>query len=509
MPVLRLDLRCLKEAVIYHGQVISEDFTPSSSEPPRPQTEDDLKGDDLKHYEAEIEAMNLILISIPNDIYNYVDACTTKQAMWQRVERLMQGTVQNKVDSETRFNNEFDQFVAEQGEALVLVYNHFSQLMNDLERNGIKFPIVTVNTKFLNCLQPEWLKYVTQVRLENFLTEDSYDDLFDYLSQYDKLVNASGAKKLEKSHDPLALVAHTGSSSRNPSPYYVTHPSLVVDYDDDYQGDTFQNNYEDPLIFEMMLLARAITQRLSNPINNLLRTSSNTRNQVIVQGEFCEKGHYARNFPKPKVRDSKYFMEQMLLAKQDEAGVTLTDEQNDFLVADTTRMEEIKELSANICLMARIQPANINSDAGPSYDSACLSEVQNTSTSFVTLLFAKDNHEQKYLKQPKIINNTIGDGQIDSNIIFDEPNVDVNSGSVEYDNNVQASYELEQLARNAYKEAEKQQINANKAERKAKRLEKDLQTQFIRDRDIIRDLEQQRDKLQLSVVELKRQIMEL
>nr|GFB34298.1 hypothetical protein [Tanacetum cinerariifolium] len=58
----------------------------------------------------------------------------------------------------------------------------------------------------------------------------------------------------------------------------------------------------------------------------------------------------------------------MLLAKQDEAEVTLTNEQNDFLVADATRIEEIKELSVNICLMARIQPANINSDVGPSYD---------------------------------------------------------------------------------------------------------------------------------------------
>ncbi|GJY32742.1 integrase, catalytic region, zinc finger, CCHC-type containing protein [Tanacetum coccineum] len=48
-----------------------------------------------------------------------------------------------------------------------------------------------------------------------------------------------------------------------------------------------------------------------------------------------------------------------------------------------------------------------------------------------------------------------------------------------------------------------------KADSKARRLEKDLQNQFIRDRDIIRDLEQKRDNLQLSVVELKRQIVEL
>ncbi|GJU87047.1 hypothetical protein Tco_1294593 [Tanacetum coccineum] len=67
-------------------------------------------------------------------------------------------------------------------------------------------------------------------------------------------------------------------------------------------------------------------------------------------------------------------MEQMLLAKQDEAGVVLTDEHNDFLFADASRMEEIEELSANICLMATIQPTNFDSNEGPSYDSAFLSE---------------------------------------------------------------------------------------------------------------------------------------
>nr|GEW42670.1 hypothetical protein [Tanacetum cinerariifolium] len=172
---------------------------------PRLQKEEDLRGDDLKHYEAEIEIMNLILISIPNDIYNSVDACTAAKAMWQRVEQR--------------------------------------------------------------------------------LIEDSYDDLFDYLQQFEKLVNASRAKKLEKSHDPLALVAHTGSSSRTSSPYYVTHPSFVVDYNDDYQRDTVQNNSNDPLTSAMILLARAITQSFSNPTNNRLRTSSNTINQAIVQGE--------------------------------------------------------------------------------------------------------------------------------------------------------------------------------------------------------------------------------
>ncbi|GJR15174.1 retrovirus-related pol polyprotein from transposon TNT 1-94 [Tanacetum coccineum] len=464
------------------------------------------EGDALLHYDAEMELMNLILLSIPNDIYN--------------------------------------SFVAEPGEALVSVYNRFAQLMNDLERNDMHFPI---------------------------------------------------SKEVRKSHDPLALVAHTGSSSRNTSSYYVTHPTSVVDYEDEYQQDDVHTNSEDPLTSAMLLLARAITQKFSTPTNNRLRTSSNTRNQAIIQGdrvniqsrnsgnagrnnrrayvqeEIVEgsnapnetgnvqrtlrtsssgntstvqcyncsgKGHYARNCPKPRVRDSKYFMEQMLLAKQDEAGVILTDEQNDFLFADASRMEEIEELSANICLMARIQPADNTSDAGPSYDSAFISEVQSSSNN--------ENEEQMYPTHTKIINSTIGDDQIDSDIIFDSPNGNVNSGSIEKDTHVPDLCALEQLARNAYQEAEKQQIFAQKvqkqnttltsqlelykervrvleningdnnylnefleADKRAKHFSQQAQSQFVRDRDIIRDLEKQRDKLDLDVKDYKRQNEEL
>ncbi|GJY38727.1 integrase, catalytic region, zinc finger, CCHC-type containing protein [Tanacetum coccineum] len=360
------------------GPYVFRNITPTGSTIPRLQDVEDLQGDDLLYYDAETELMNMILPSIPNEIYNSVDSCKTTKEMWDRVERLMRGTIQNQVNREMRFTNEIDQFVAEPGESLVSVYNRFAQLMNDLERNNMKFPTVSVNINFLNSLQPEWLKY--------------------------KLVNASRAKKLEKSHDPLALVAHTVSSSRNTSSYYVTHHSSVVDYDEEYEQDDVHNHYEDPLASAM--LNQTVVQ--GDRVNSQSRNSGNVRRNnrpAYVQEEVVEgmnatyetanvqrivrtptpgntstgqcynrggKGHYARNCPKPRIHDSKYFMEQMLLAKQDEAGVILTDEQNDFLFADASRMEEIEELRANICLMARIQPADQNSDDEPSYESAFL-----------------------------------------------------------------------------------------------------------------------------------------
>nr|GFB43841.1 hypothetical protein [Tanacetum cinerariifolium] len=224
----------------------------------------------------------------------------------------------------------------------------------------------------------------------------------------------------EKSHDPLVLVAHTGSSPKTTSPYYATHPSSVVDYDKDYQGDALQNNSEDPLTSAMILLAHAITHRFSNPTNNRLRNSSNTRTQANVQGDRVNIQSRSSSNDGRNTRRS-YVQEEIIKAKQDEVGVTLTDEHNNFLFADASRMEEIEELNANICLMARIQPLKFNSDEGTSYDFAFLSE----------------------------------------------------------------------------------------GDRKARQFKEESRSQLIHDRDIIRDLEQQRDKLELFVVELKRQIVEL
>ncbi|GKB83114.1 hypothetical protein Tco_0950009 [Tanacetum coccineum] len=124
------------------------------------------ESDDLKQYEANIEAMNLILISIPNDIYNYVDACQNAKEIWDRVKRLMQGTELSKIEMESRFINEFDKFTSGAGDSLSSVFNRFSQL-------------------------PNWYKYVTNVCLSKNLAEDPYDALFDYLQQYEGIVNAS------------------------------------------------------------------------------------------------------------------------------------------------------------------------------------------------------------------------------------------------------------------------------------------------------------------------------
>ncbi|GJR37822.1 hypothetical protein Tco_1213506 [Tanacetum coccineum] len=221
----------------------------------------------------------------------------------------------------------------------------------------------------------------------------------------------------------------------------------------------------------MILLARAVTQKFSTPTNNHLRSSSNTRNQVVVQDSQVDiqtknagysgnanknarrqnknqvfnagNGSDESNQIKPKVRDAKYFREQMLLAMKDEAGSNLTNEENDFML-DNSYGEDLEELTAAVMLMARLQPADDNAENVPSYNAKAVSEVNASSKV----------HEQVSHVKRKTIIQTTDDDQIDSSIIFDDPFMENNDGMPGHDSNVHDEYhDIKMLAYNVQKEA--------------------------------------------------------
>ncbi|GKF25165.1 hypothetical protein Tco_0081059 [Tanacetum coccineum] len=179
-----------------------------------------------------------------------------------------------------RLMDEFDKFAAKVGESLESVYERLTTLVNIIDRNNSHPIPVSINTKFLNCLQPEWRKYVTMVRYYQNGDTISYDVLYDSLVQFKPHVLTFKAKKAAKSHDLLALLAHSNASSSqshanssySPQPYYVTHPSSVVDYEYEYHGELQGDSQEDKLTTAMMLLARVITQKFSTPTNNHCNT---------------------------------------------------------------------------------------------------------------------------------------------------------------------------------------------------------------------------------------------
>nr|GEX11980.1 hypothetical protein [Tanacetum cinerariifolium] len=81
--------------------------------------------------------------------------------MWNKTKRLMQDTDISRQDRYSRLVNEFDKFVAMDGESLKSVYERFCTLINVMDRNNVTPKEISINTKLLNSLQPEYSKYVT------------------------------------------------------------------------------------------------------------------------------------------------------------------------------------------------------------------------------------------------------------------------------------------------------------------------------------------------------------
>ncbi|GJU36978.1 hypothetical protein Tco_1185332 [Tanacetum coccineum] len=437
--------------------------------------------------------------------------------MKERIKRSMHGYEITEQVRHSRLMNEFDKFVAVEGESLTSVYERITTLVNVMDRNNVRPLPIFVNTKFLNSLQLEWRKYVTMTRQNYNLKEATYDKLFDTLCQFEPHVNASKAKKAARNHDPLALVDHSNFHSSHshasplyshtPQPYYP-HPSLVINYEEDYQGELEGDAQEDKLTTAMMLLVRAITQKLSTPTNNRLRTSSNTRNQAVIQNgrvDIQSKNvGYAGNGNKNTGRQNKN------QATNAGNGLVQQIEEDDQIVQwvprtksnpgktnfnATTAMQKatmpvivqnpkfvmqndtLEELTAALIMMARIQPADDKGDAKPKYDADAISEVNASQINLISGMLSKGVHEDTNHEKLKNVINTFGDDQIDSNIIFDDPYVKKNSGTYEHDSNAyDQSFDIESLVYNVQKEAENQQIMNDEPKKKKTLLQKELET---------------------------------
>nr|GEU82974.1 ribonuclease H-like domain-containing protein [Tanacetum cinerariifolium] len=56
------------------------------------QTDDELFDKELKQIEADDQAIQTILLGLPEDIYAAVDSCETAQEIWLRVQQMMKGS---------------------------------------------------------------------------------------------------------------------------------------------------------------------------------------------------------------------------------------------------------------------------------------------------------------------------------------------------------------------------------------------------------------------------------
>nr|GFB31305.1 hypothetical protein [Tanacetum cinerariifolium] len=124
------------------------------------QTDDELSERELKQIEADDQAIQTILLGLPEDIY--------------------------AVEKKAKLFNEWERFTSNKGELIESYYHRFLKLMNDLKRNKHFPEKIASNLKFLNNLQPEWSRHVTIVHQTKDLDTTDYTQLYDFLKYNQK-----------------------------------------------------------------------------------------------------------------------------------------------------------------------------------------------------------------------------------------------------------------------------------------------------------------------------------
>nr|GEZ82168.1 hypothetical protein [Tanacetum cinerariifolium] len=85
---------------------------------------------------AKVEAVQIILTGIDNDIYSTVDACLNACEMWKAIERLKQGESINVQDLETNLYWKFGKFTSRDGESLETYYSRIGNAAGARETIG-------------------------------------------------------------------------------------------------------------------------------------------------------------------------------------------------------------------------------------------------------------------------------------------------------------------------------------------------------------------------------------
>ncbi|GKB28487.1 putative ribonuclease H-like domain-containing protein [Tanacetum coccineum] len=202
------------------------------------QTDDELTEKEGKQMKADDQAIQIILMGLPKDIYAAVDSYETAQKIWLHVQQMMKGSDIGIQEKKAKLFNEWERFTSTDWESIESYYHRFSKLMNDFKRNKHFLEKIAINLKFLNNLQPEWRRHITIVHQTKDLHEVDYTQLYDFLKYNQAEVNELRVKRLARTHDPLALMAN----SNNPYNYPMFHQDqpLPVTY---MQQPQLNNNF--------------------------------------------------------------------------------------------------------------------------------------------------------------------------------------------------------------------------------------------------------------------------
>nr|GEV55491.1 hypothetical protein [Tanacetum cinerariifolium] len=317
------------------------------------QTNDKLTEKELKQIEADDQAIQTILLGLPEDIYAAVDSYETAQEIWLRVQQMMKGFDIGIQEKKAKLFNEWKMFTSNDGNRLSLAII-----------NGVDMLPLFIRQR--SCTQLITLNYITDPTISMNMA----------------LALMAKAFKLNYS-TPTNNNQRISSNLRNRQ---IVQPSMNMGQDRQMQmvgGNANQNENGN------IVAARAEGN-----------AAGHNGNQIRCYN--CRGvGHFARKCTvKPKRRDATYLQTQLLIAQKEEAGIQLQDEEFDLMDA-AADLDVIMKVNANCILMANLQQASTSgtqTDKAPVYDSDGSAEVHDYENCDDNEIFNMFTQEEQYIE---------------------------------------------------------------------------------------------------------------
>ncbi|GKA94198.1 hypothetical protein Tco_0816184 [Tanacetum coccineum] len=354
--------------------------------------------------EADDQAIQTILLSLPEDIYAVVDSCETAQEIWLRVLQMMKGSDIGIQEKKAKLFNEWDWCTSLDG--------------------GIGLSLTII-------ISQKWCRHVTIVHETKDLHTADYTQLYDFLKYNQKGVDDLRAERLAKTHDPLVLM----ENSNNPFNYPVFHP------------DQLSPNPKTAMNMTLVLMAKAFKPNYSTPTNNNQRISSNPHNRQLAQPgmnmgqdrhmQMVEgnSGNQFREYAGQNVRNQNGYNTVQTVRNQNPNGNgnVVAARAMDNAIENNADLDEIEEVNANCILMANLQQASTSgtqTDKALVYDSDGSAEVHHYDNCYNNDIFNMFTQEEQYTDLFELILE-LHQVQQNDNVISGVSSVEQSGGTVD------------------------------------------------------------------------------